>query len=145
MTPSGFLNYELGYFMKKFGSGNVTVSSNMRNGLPDNVLIRGMILPRYYNRVRTNMLLIIPDGYGINRHASDVYVNPGLQYRMPGQSNWSKPGHYFDKNLHSPGRDYRTQGWQWLCINQKVNASRELIGLTQLYRQAYLMLKYPQG
>jgi hypothetical protein len=101
------------------------------------IVIYNFPLPKSYNQKVTNILIVIPTGYGYGTKIEEFYVNKNLKVKQ-GRTYVDLP-HYYNDNLHK-GVSYSEKNWQWLCINpQKAKGD----GLVTFFRQVEIFLEFP--
>jgi len=63
----------------------------------------------------TNVMIVVPKGYGFGVPLKESYVNPGLRCLHGGE--WVEPPHYFDeaKKFHRT-EGAREKDWRYMCI-----------------------------
>jgi len=79
------------------------------------IKIIGYSLPPFYNRQRTDLLIVMPPHYGlIDVSLQEFYLDKGL--RVNTKNGWKTIPHYYqDDDLNK----YSEDGWSWYCIHPK--------------------------
>lgn len=82
------------------------------------VKLRAFVLPAGYNEPSTEMLIHVPESYGLGLPIRECYVNTGLRYHDRARRSWVKIPHYFDADdKHRPREATRQQGWGYFCLH----------------------------
>lgn len=104
------INAELGLLQRRQGAERVFWPGDLSW-----ILVRGRDLPPGLNRGATDMLVIVPDGYGYGVPYRELYVDPELRLLRGGRL--LEIPHYFDGNGYAPTVDVRRKGWRYLCLH----------------------------
>ncbi len=90
------------------------------------VLVKDVRLPKGLNRTASDMLIMIPDGYGYGVPLKELYVDP--QLRIWHQGTWREIPHYFDGDQpYSPNPLARERDWRYLCLHAEKWGPRDNI------------------
>jgi len=82
------------------------------------VKLHAFNLPAGYNQPRTEMLIHVPETYGLGVPIRECYVNTGLRYRDPARRSWVKIPHYFDsEDSYRPREGVKQEGWGYFCLH----------------------------
>lgn len=108
------INAEIKALCLHFGEEAVSWAPNY-----DWVCINGVPLPSCLNKERTNMLIIVPEGYGHGEPLKDLFVDPGLKIRHKGR--WREIPHYFPGmgSLAERFQEQYGKNWRYMCLHQK--------------------------
>lgn len=107
----GRLNTELRLLQAAYGPDNVFWPRGLSW-----VMVRCFPLPKGYNRAETNIVVLIPDGYGYGPAPKHCFVDRGLKLWHRGR--WRPLPHYFLEEEVAPDaqRFYR-RNWAYLCVH----------------------------
>lgn len=71
-------------------------------------------LPQMYNRQSTNILLIIPDGFGYGAGIHEFYLDPKL--RIIKNGTYLDIPHYYPTEI-APANRFARDGWRYFCLH----------------------------
>ena len=79
------------------------------------IRINGYRLPPFYNRPKTDLLIVMPPHYGlIDVSLQEFYIDKGL--RVNTKTGWKTIPHYYqDDGLNK----YSADGWSWFCLHPR--------------------------
>jgi hypothetical protein len=82
------------------------------------VRILDWALPAGYNCPVTDLLVHVPDHYGLNVPLRESYIDAGIRYRS--NDEWIEIPHYFDgAGRYSPRPEIRGKEWRYLCLHMR--------------------------
>lgn len=91
-----------------FGSGNVWWPQSY-----EWIKITNYMLPKKFNKPLSNLLIIVPPLYGLNKNIplEEFYLDMGLKIRM--NAGFRSIGHYHDSSVGK----YAGKKWAWFCLH----------------------------
>lgn len=102
------------------------------------VMIYDLKLPSTVNRSHSNVLVLVPEGYGYGPPYRDAFLSPGLLIKRG--RRWVKLPHYFDQFPYRSlpkGRiqELKKKNWAYICLHQaRWDASSNILTfLEQIY------------
>lgn len=82
------------------------------------VKLGAFALPAGYNEPSTEMLIHVPETYGLGVPIRECYVNTGLRYQDRARRSWVKIPHYFDADdSYRPREGVKQEGWGYFCLH----------------------------
>jgi hypothetical protein len=80
------------------------------------VTVRDFPLPPGLSASASNVLVVVPDGYGYGVPYKELYVDPAL--RVWHEGSWQEIPHYFDgAGRYAPTPEIRSRNWRYLCLH----------------------------
>jgi len=107
------INAELALLQRAYGANAVEWTPDQQW-----VKLGAYTLPAGYNETSTEMLIHVPETYGLGVPIRECYVNTGLRYRDPSRRSWVKIPHYFDsEDSYRPREGVKQEGWGYFCLH----------------------------
>ncbi|MBI2525332.1 MAG: hypothetical protein HYV93_05055 [Candidatus Rokubacteria bacterium] len=104
------------------------------------VTVEGFPLPPGLTVRATNLLVMIPDGYGHGVPYKELYVDPALRVWHAGA--WREIPHYFDEaRRYAPTPTVRSRNWRYLCLH--MDGWRPADNILTFLKQVELFLSDP--
>jgi hypothetical protein len=107
------INAELALLQRVYGADAV-------GWTPDQqwIKLRAYRLPTGYNQPSTEMLMHVPETYGLGVPIRECYVDTGLRYLDESRRRWIKIPHYFDADdSYRPRDGVKQEGWGYFCLH----------------------------
>lgn len=107
------INAEIALLQRVYGAQSVEWTPDQQW-----VKLRSYALPAGYNQPATEMLIHVPETYGLGVPIRECYVDTGIRYYDRPRRNWVKIPHYFDADdSYRPREGVKQQGWGYFCLH----------------------------
>jgi hypothetical protein len=107
------INAELRLLEAAYGPDNVQWTPDLAW-----VKLRTFRLPQGYNQAQTEMLIHVPETYGLGIPIRECYVNTSLRYYDGNRGRWIKIPHYYDAgDTYEPTHGVKQNGWGYFCLH----------------------------
>lgn len=107
------INAEIALLQRAYGADTVEWTPDQQW-----VKLHNYALPAGYNEPGTEMLIHVPETYGLGVPIRECYVNPGLRFYDRERRSWVKIPHYFDTgDAYTPREAVKQQGWGYFCLH----------------------------
>jgi len=107
------INAELALLQHAFGAPAVEWTPDQQW-----VKLRAFALPADYSQPSTELLIHVPETYGLGVPIRECYVDTGLRYHDRTRRGWVKIPHYFDADdSYRPNGGTRQEGWGYFCLH----------------------------